>query len=216
MNKENSKKSEEKKSESSLDEVDSSIEDGKGELLAKITDETDKQEGEWYVAQTYSGYEDQVCSSLKKRIKSMDMGDEILEVIVPEEKQIEVKNGKKKVKTKKIFPGYVLVRMIVTEESWYVVRNTPNVTGLLGFGTVPSSVGLDELNNIRSKMDQEQPKFDIDFSVGDQVKIVDGPFKDFEGSIEDIDKDRGKIKVLVDMFGRETPVDLDFLQAKKI
>jgi transcriptional antiterminator NusG len=137
-------------------------------------------------------------------------------VIVPEEKQIEVKGGEKQVKTKKIFPGYVLVRMKVTEDSWFVVRNTPNVTGLLGFGTVPSSVGIDELQTIKSKMDQEQPKFDIDFKSGDQVKIIDGPFKDFEGSIEEVDKDKGKIKVLVDMFGRETPVDLDFLQAKKI
>ncbi len=187
-----------------------------GELLSKITGDSQDEEGEWYVAQTYSGYEDQVASSLKKRIESMDMGDKIFDIIVPKEKQIEVKGGKKKVKTKKIFPGYVLVRMLVTEDSWYVVRNTPNVTGLLGFGTVPSSVELDELKNIKSKMDKEQPKFDIDFKIGEQVKIIDGPFKDFEGTIEDIDKDKGKVKVLVDMFGRETPVDLDFLQAKKI
>lgn len=187
-----------------------------GELLDKLANKSRDEEGEWYVAQTYSGYEDQVASSLKKRIESMDMDNQIFDIIVPKEKQIEVKGGKKEVKTKKIFPGYVLVRMLVTEESWYVVRNTPNVTGLLGFGTVPSSVNLDELKNIKSKMDKEQPKFDIDFKIGEQVKIIDGPFKDFEGAVEDIDKDKGKIKVLVDMFGRETPVDLDFLQAKKI
>jgi len=204
---------EEKKKEEARPEEMKKVEEG---LLAKISSGQDDLEGQWYVAQTYSGYEDQVASSLKKRIESMDMGNEIFEVIVPEEKQIEVKDGKKKTKIKKIFPGYVLVRMLVTEESWYVVRNTPNVTGLLGFGTIPSSVELNELKNIRSKMDQEQPKFDVDFKVGEQVKIIDGPFKDFEGSIEEVDKDRGKVKVLVDMFGRETPVDLDFLQAKKL
>ncbi len=211
-------KEEERKEETTDEELESvdETEEMEDSLLAKISSGDGDQEGQWYVAQTYSGYEDQVASSLKKRIESMDMGNEIFEVIVPEEKQIEVKNGKKKTKIKKIFPGYVLVRMLVTEESWYVVRNTPNVTGLLGFGTVPSSVGLNELKNIRSKMDQEQPKFDVDFKVGEQVKIIDGPFKDFEGSIEEVDKDKGKVKVLVDMFGRETPVDLDFLQAKKL
>jgi len=174
------------------------------------------KKGEWYVAQTYSGYEDQVRSSLKKRIKTLNMAKQIFEVIVPTEKQIEIKNGEKKTKIRKIFPGYVLVRMAVTEDSWFVVRNTPNVTGILGFGTVPSAINTKELGQVKDKMDKEQPKFNIDFNKGDQVKIVDGPFKNFEGSVEDIDKDKGKVKVLVDMFGRETPVDLDFLQAKKI
>lgn len=174
------------------------------------------KKGQWYVAQTYSGYEDQVSSSLKKRIKSLNMKGLIFEVVVPTEKQIEVKNGVKQTKVRKIFPGYVLVRMIVTEDSWFVVRNTPNVTGLLGFGTVPSAVAPKELEQVKQKMDKEQPKFDIDFKKGEQVKIIDGPFKDFEGVVEEIDKDKGKVKVLVDMFGRETPVDLDFLQAKKI
>jgi transcription termination/antitermination protein NusG len=185
-------------------------------LDTALLDGSRDKKGQWYVAQTYSGYEDQVSSGLKKRIKSLGMKKLIFEVVVPTEKQIEVKNGQKKVKERKIFPGYVLVRMIVTEDSWFVVRNTPNVTGLLGFGTVPSAVDPKELSRVRKKMDKEQPKFDIDFKKNDQVKIVDGPFKDFEGKVEDIDKDRGKVKVLVDMFGRETPVDLDSLQAKKI
>ena len=185
-------------------------------LDTALMDGSKDKKGQWYVAQTYSGYEDQVSSSLKKRIKSLDMGKLIFEVVVPTEKQIEVKDGQKKVKERKIFPGYVLVRMVVTEDSWFVVRNTPNVTGLLGFGTVPSAVDPNELSRVRKKMDKEQPKFDIDFKKGDQVKIIDGPFKDFEGRVEEIDKDRGKVKVLVDMFGRETPVDLDSLQAKKI
>ena len=127
-----------------------------------------------------------------------------------------MKDGQKKVKERKIFHGYVLVRMVVTEDSWFVVRNTPNVTGLLGFGTVPSAVDPNELSRVRKKMDKEQPKFDIDFKKDDQVKIIDGPFKDFEGRFEEIDKDRGKVKVLLDMLGQETPVDLDSLQAKKI
>jgi len=181
-----------------------------------LRDGSKKKKGQWYVVQTYSGYEDQVSSSLKKRIKSLNMKGLIFEIIVPTEKQIEIKNGVKKTKVKKIFPGYVLVRMIVTEDSWFVVRNTPNVTGLLGFGTVPSAVIPDELDQIRQKMDKEQPKFDVDFKKGDQVKIVDGPFKDFEGLVDAMDRDKGKVKVLIDMFGRETPVDLDFLQAKKI
>ncbi len=188
----------------------------KGVLDKALQDGSSDKKGQWYVAQTYSGYEDQVASGLKKRIKSLNMKDLIFEIIVPTEKQIEVKNGVKKVKVRKIFPGYVLVRMSVTEDSWFVVRNTPNVTGLLGFGTVPSAVNPQELSQVKKKMDKEQPKFDIDFKKGDQVKIVDGPFKDFEGSVEEVDKDKGKVKILVDMFGRETPVDLDFLQAKKI
>lgn len=181
-----------------------------------LRDGSKDKKGQWYVAQTYSGYEDQVASSLKKRIKSLNMKDLIFEIVVPTEKQIEVKNGVKKTKVRKIFPGYVLIRMIVTEDSWFVVRNTPNVTGLLGFGTVPSAVAPKELKQVKEKMDKEQPKFDVDFKKGDQVKIIDGPFKDFEGSVEEIDKDKGKVKILVDMFGRETPVGLDFLQAKKI
>lgn len=170
----------------------------------------------WYVIHTYSGYEDQVADNLKQRIESMGMQDKIFDVMVPTEKSVEMKGGKRKVSEKKIFPGYVLVEMIVLEDSWYVVRNTPNVTGFIGFGTRPTAISSEEVKRLKRKMGEEMPKFKIDFKMGDQVKITDGPFKDFDGVVDGIDEQKGKIKVLVNMFGRETPVTLDFLQAKKI
>ncbi len=177
-----------------------------------------KQSGErnWYVIHTYSGYEEQVADSLRQRIESLSMQDKIFDVIVPKEKQIEIKNGKRKTVEKRIFPGYVLVDMIVTDDSWYVVRNTPNVTGFIGFGVRPTPMSKEEIERIKKRMGVEEPKFKVDFKVDDLVKITDGALKGFEGKIEEIDQDRGKIKVLVNMFGRETPVTLDFLQAKKI
>ncbi|MCX6811605.1 MAG: transcription termination/antitermination protein NusG [Candidatus Berkelbacteria bacterium] len=170
----------------------------------------------WYVIHTYSGYEDQVADNLRQRIESMGMQDKIFDVMVPTEKSIEMKGGKRKILEKKIFPGYVLVEMMVTEDSWYVVRNTPNVTGFIGFGTRPTPISEDEVKRLKRKMGEEIPKFKIDFKMGDSVKITDGPFKDFDGVVDGIDEQKGKIKVLVNMFGRETPVTLDFLQAKKI
>lgn len=170
----------------------------------------------WYVINTYSGYEDNVCQALKQRIDSMDMKEKIFEVTVPKEKKVEIKNGKKKIVEKKIFPGYVLVQMILDEDSWYVVRNTPSVTGFIGFGNKPTPLSDDEIKNIQKRMGIEEPEYKIDFEIGENVKIVDGPFKDFDGVISDIDKVRGKIKVLVSMFGRETPVELDALQIKRI
>ena len=177
-----------------------------------------KQSGErnWYVIHTYSGYEEQVADSLRQRIESLGMQDKIFDVIVPKEKQIEIKNGKRKTVEKRIFPGYVLVDMIVTDDSWYVVRNTPNVTGFIGFGVRPTPMSKPEIDRIKKRMGVEEPKFKVDFKIDDLVKITDGALKGFEGKIEEIDQDRGKIKVLVNMFGRETPVTLDFLQAKKI
>lgn len=177
-----------------------------------------KQSGErnWYVIHTYSGYEDQVADSLRQRIESMNMEDKIFDVIVPKEKQIEIKNGKRKVVEKKIYPGYVLVDMVVTDDSWYVVRNTPNVTGFIGFGVRPTPMMKEEVDRLKKRMGVEEPKYQIDFSVGDLIKITDGALKGFEGKIEEIDQDKGKVKVLVNMFGRETPVSLDFLQVKKI
>ncbi|MFA6963572.1 MAG: transcription termination/antitermination protein NusG [Patescibacteria group bacterium] len=177
-----------------------------------------KQTGErnWYVIHTYSGYEEQVADSLKQRIESMNMEDKIFDVIVPKEKQIEIKNGKRKTVEKKIFPGYVLVDMIVTDDSWYVVRNTPNVTGFIGFGVRPTPMSKEEIDRIKKRMGVEEPKYQIDFRVNDLVKITDGALKGFEGKIEEIDQNKGKIKVLVNMFGRETPVNLDFLQVVKI
>ena len=177
-----------------------------------------KQSGErnWYVIHTYSGYEEQVADSLEQRIESLNMQDKIFDVIVPKEKQIEIKNGKRKTVEKRVFPGYVLVDMIVTDDSWYVVRNTPNVTGFIGFGVRPTPMSKEEIDRIKKRMGVEEPKFKVDFKIDDLVKITDGALKGFEGKIEEVDQDRGKIKVLVNMFGRETPVTLDFLQAKKI
>ena len=179
---------------------------------------TIKQSGErnWYVIHTYSGYEEQVADSIRQRAESLGMKDKVFDVIVPKEKQIEIKNGKRKVVEKRIFPGYVLVDMIVTDDSWYVVRNTPNLTGFIGFCVRPTPMSRQEIDRILKRMGAEEPKFKIDFKEGDLVKITDGALKGFEGKIEEVDQDKGKIKVMVNMFGRETPVTLDFLQAKKM
>lgn len=170
----------------------------------------------WYVLHTYSGYEENVSRNLKQRIESMDMEDKIFNILVPTEKKIKIKNGKRKVVEERIFPGYVLVEMIVDDASWYVVRNTPNVTGFIGTGTVPTPVSETEIKDLQKRMGVEEPKFKIDVSAGSPVRIIDGPFKNLEGKVTNIDEAKGKIKVLVLMFGRETPVELDFLQIKKI
>jgi len=170
----------------------------------------------WYVLHTYSGYEDAVVRNLKQRIESMGMEDKIFNVLVPKEKKIKIKNGKRVVEEEKIYPGYVLVEMIVTDDSWYVVRNTPRVTGFVGSGVIPTPVSKEEIDSLIKRTEVEEPEYKINASVGDLVKIVDGPFKDFDGRISEIDKERGKIKVLVSMFNRETPVELDFLQIKKV
>ncbi len=170
----------------------------------------------WYVLHTYSGYEDNVARNLRQRIDSMDMHDFIFDIIVPTEKKIKIKAGKRVTVEEKIYPGYVLVEMVVTDASWYVVRNTPNVTGFIGLGTTPTPVDPQEILSLKKRMGQEEPKYRIDVEKGEQIKIVDGPFKDFDGEVRDIDEARGKIKVLVMVFGRETPVELDFIQIKKI
>ncbi len=183
----------------------------------KAKSEKSKQDqGKWYVLHTYSGYEDAVAHNLKQRIESLDMEDRIFNVLVPKEKKIKIKGGKRKVVEEKIYPGYVLVEMIVTEDSWYVVRNTPRVTGFIGAGTTPVPISDKEIKNLQKRMGVEEPTYKIDVEIGDAVKITDGPFKDFDGKISEIDQTKGKIKVLVNMFGRETPVELDFLQVKKI
>ena len=170
----------------------------------------------WYAIHTYSGYEENVAHNLKQRIESMDMNDKIFNILIPKEKKIKIKNGKRKVIEEKIFPGYVLVDMFVTDDSWYVVRNTPNVTGFIGTGTIPSPVSDEEIKALQKRMGVDEPEFKIDVEVNAPVKITDGPFKNFEGKVSEIDEARGKVKVLVSMFGRETPVELDFLQVKKI
>ena len=154
--------------------------------------------------------------NLKQRIESMGMEDKIFEVIVPKEKKIKIRDGKRTTVEEKIFPGYVLVNMIVTDDSWYVVRNTPNVTGFVGSGTVPTNISDEEIKLIQKRMGMEEPKYKIEFAISDLVRITDGPFRDYEGKVSEIDEAKGKIKVLVSIFGRETPVELDFLQAKKL
>ena len=178
--------------------------------------QTLQQGKRWYVLHTYSGYEENVTRNLKQRIESMDMEDKIFDVLVPTETKIKIKNGKRSTVREKIFPGYVLVNMIVTDDSWYVVRNTPNVTGFVGSGTTPTPVSVEEIKELQKRMGVVEPKYKVDVSVGDPVKITDGPFKDFDGKVSEIDEERGKVKVLVSMFGRETPVELDFLQIKKL
>ena len=169
----------------------------------------------WYVLHTYSGYEENVKRNLEQRIESFDMQDKIFGVMVPKEKKIKIKNGKRQTIEEKIFPGYVLVEMMVTDDSWYVVRNPPNVSGFIGSGTTPTPIDVKEMLSLQGRMKVEEPTHKIDLSINESVIITDGPFKNFEGKVSNVDDDRGKVKVLVSMFGRETPVELDALQVKK-
>lgn len=171
---------------------------------------------QWYVIHAAAGYEENVADNLKQRIASMNMDDMIFNVMVPTEKKIKIKNGKRKTVIEKVFPGYVLVEMILTDQSWYVVRNTPHVTGFIGIGTTPTALMDKELKAITDRMKTEEPQYTIDVVSDDPVKIVDGPFKNLEGKVSEVDAVKGKIKVLVSLFGRETPVELDYLQIKKI
>jgi len=173
-------------------------------------------ERNWYVIHTYSGYEEAVAKNLKQRIESLGMEDKIFSVIVPKEKKVKIKEGKRKTVEEKIYPGYILVEMIVTDDSWYVVRNTPNVTGFVGAGTTPIPVSTAEIADLKKRMEMAEPELNIEVAVGELVKITDGPFKDSEGKVSEIDRDRGKVKVLINMFGRDTPVELDSLQIKKM
>jgi transcriptional antiterminator NusG len=174
------------------------------------------QQRNWYVIHTYSGYEDAVCKNLKQRVESLGIEDKIFNVLVPKEKKIKIKDGKRKVIEEKIYPGYVLVEMIVTDDSWYIVRNTPNVTGFVGVGTTPVPISQQEIEILKKRMGVEVSQYKIEVKEGDMVKITDGPFKDFDGKVSEVDEEKGKIKVLVNMFGRDTPVELDSLQIKKL
>lgn len=173
-------------------------------------------EKNWYAIHTYSGYENAVARNLRQRIDSLGMGDKIFQVVVPTEKKIRVKGGKRVTEEERIYPGYVLVEMIVDDESWYIVRNTPRVTGFVGSGNQPVPLSEAEYNELMKQMSAETPKHKVDLSLDDLIMIVDGPFKELEGKVSEIDEKRGKVKVLVSMFGRETPVELDFLQVKKV
>lgn len=171
---------------------------------------------QWYVIHTYSGYEEKVAESIRQRADSLEMKDKIFQILVPKEKMIEVKNGKRKVVEKKIFQGYVIVEMKMSEDAWYIVRNTPNVTGFVGSGSDPTPIDQDEVDKILKRMGREEPKYKMNFNVGEVVNIIDGPFKDTDGTVNEVDETKGKLKVLVNMFGRETPVELDSLQVKKV
>ncbi len=169
----------------------------------------------WYVVHCYSGYENKVRHNLEQRIETMGMKDKIFDVVVPTEEEIEVKEGKRRTVERRVFPGYILVNMIMTEESWYVVRNTPGVTGFVGMGNQPTPLRPEEVAQIIKRMEAEAPRIKVTFKSGERVRIVDGPFNDFRGTVAEIDMERAKVRVMVNFFGRETPVELDFLQVEK-
>lgn len=176
-------------------------------------------EKNWYVVHTYSGYENKVKANLEKRVESMGMLDKIFRVVVPEEEETDIKNGKKKVSKKKVFPGYVLVELIMTDDSWYVVRNTPGVTGFVGSagsGSKPTPLLPEEVDGILKLMGMEEKRLEVNFEVGETVTVNEGPFANFTGKINEMDREKGKAKVMVNMFGRETPVELDFSQIDKL
>ncbi|MBI2514890.1 transcription termination/antitermination factor NusG [Candidatus Wolfebacteria bacterium] len=176
-----------------------------------------KGERHWYAAHTYAGYEDAVARYLRQRVDTLMMNDKIFNVIVPKEKKIKIKNGKRKVIEEKLYPGYVLVDMVMSEDSWYIVRNTPRVTGFVGAdSTEPTPLSKEEVDALMGRMEGEEPKFKIELRIGDAIKIIDGPFKDYDGKVSSVDDEHGKVKVMVPIFGRETAVELDSLQVQRI
>jgi transcriptional antiterminator NusG len=184
---------------------------------ATVAPETDGQvlAGDWYVVHSYSGYENKVKSNLEQRIATMGMQDKIFRVVVPTEEEVEIRDGQKKTTRRRVFPGYILVHMVLDEESWYVVRNTPGVTGFVGTGIRPVPLKEEEVDKILRRMEEEQPRIRVYFRVGETVRIVEGPFADFMGQVDEIYPERGKVRVLVSFFGRETPVEMDFLDVEK-
>lgn len=170
---------------------------------------------EWYVIHSYSGYENKVKKNLKSRIESMGMGDRIFDVIVPTEEQVELKSGKRRTTQRRIFPGYILVQMVLDDDSWYVVRNTPGVTGFVGMGNEPTALTPPEVERIMNRIEAEAPTIKVNFREGDGVQITSGPFSSFHGTVDSIDREKGKVRVLVSFFGRETPIELDFLQVER-
>jgi transcriptional antiterminator NusG len=181
-----------------------------------LKDEPGSNGRAWYVIHSYSGYENKVKANLEQRIESMGMQDKIFQVVVPTEEEIEVRDGQRRITEKKIFPGYILVEMVMTDDSWYAVRNTPGVTGFVGMGRRPTPLRPEEVQRIMKRMEEEAPKIKVTFRPGQRVRIIDGPFTDFVGSVDDIDMDKSKVRVLVSFFGRDTPVELDFLQVEKM
>jgi transcriptional antiterminator NusG len=197
-------------------------EDGAEVMDSAVEDESYEVESEqaedgrsWYVVHCYSGYENKVRHNLEQRIETMGMKDKIFDVVVPTEEEIEVKEGKRRTVERRVFPGYILVNMVLTEESWYVVRNTPGVTGFVGMGNTPTPLRPEEVAQIVKRMEAEAPRIKVTFKPGERVRIVDGPFNDFRGTVSEIDMEKAKVRVMVNFFGRETPVELDFLQVEK-
>ena len=183
--------------------------------LDPSADEEEDDGRAWYVVHCYSGNEDKVRHNIMQRIESMGLEDKVFDVVVPTEDEVHIKNGERQTVEKKVFPGYILVNMLQTEESWYMVRNTPGVTGFVGMGNEPTPLQKEEVERILKRMESESPRVNVTFRIGERVRIVDGPFEDFYGKVSDIDMDRTTVRVMVNFFGRETPVELDFLQVEE-
>jgi transcriptional antiterminator NusG len=196
---------------SDLDEFSASEEDVENESEGDLEDDGRG----WYVVHCYSGYENKVRHNLEQRIETMGMKDKIFDIVVPTEEEIEVKEGKRRTIERRVFPGYILVYMVMSEESWYVVRNTPGVTGFVGMGNEPTPLRPEEVSQIIKRMEADAPRIKVTFKSGERVRIVDGPFNDFRGTVSEIDMERAKVRVMVNFFGRETPIELDFLQVEK-
>jgi len=192
------------------EEEETAAEDEAGTELAEPQDDR-----AWYVIHCYSGYENKVKHNLEQRIDTMQMQNEIFQVVIPTEDEMEVRDGKRRVIERRVFPGYILVQMILTDDSWFVVRNTPGVTGFVGMGNEPTPLRSEEVQAIMKRMEAEAPKIKVTFKPGQKVRIIDGPFNEFIGIVDEIDMERAKVRVLVSFFGRETPVELDFLQVEK-
>jgi transcription termination/antitermination protein NusG len=201
--------------ETSLEETANNQQDVENEDAQETQLEADDGRA-WYVIHTYSGYENKVKANLEQRIKTMDMASKIFQVIIPTEDEIEIKEGQRRTVSKKVFPGYILVQMALDDSSWYVVRNTPGVTGFVGAGTAPSPLDNEEVGAILNQMKEKAPRVKVGFSKGQSIKIIDGPFTDFIGVVDDLNIEKGKVRVLVSIFGRETPVELDFLQVERM
>lgn len=180
-----------------------------------VADDEEKTSREWFVVHCYSGQENKVRHAIEQRIETMGMQDKIFDVVVPTEEEIEVREGKRRTIERRVFPGYILVQMVMDEDSWYVVRNTPGVTGFVGMGNAPTPLRPEEVSQIMRRMEAEAPKIKVTFRPGQKVRIIDGPFNEFIGTVGDIDMEKAKVRVLVSFFGRETPVELDFLQVEK-